>query len=368
MGNKKKETMSLHTLGEIVLSCLERTDGGSPRLALEEVASRVLDAIGPRPDGEILQTPDPVSSAFVELLDQIVFEMDENGEARGGKVEEYILDDLYKRLKIFLSLCEGLDSYRKKLNFRVITADDALIISHYSLTDLVATLMSEFFEEPHLRFPILHAMVSFESEDLVGFLYEIARGKYDTDLRVLALIGLHMNDYGRINGWSMLGESDEQDFASLIRHVKGLPDAGPATGCVLLFRALEIEFAARRMEGPDDCGALLASLRELLRHDLDGVSMKSRIFESLSRVLDLLRRDALRRHLGGEESFRDFIRLLDRIPAGLFERAPRLVEYLGEDIVTAMERMAGGDWARSDGPGSSLSAYLMSTGYDPPLL
>jgi len=36
--------------------------------------------------------------------------------------------------------------------------------------------------------------------------------------------------------------------------------------------------------------------------------------------------------------------------------------------VTAMERMAGGDWARSDGPGSSLSAYLMSTGYDPPLL
>jgi hypothetical protein len=356
-------------LGEVARACRERLEGcDSPRSALAAVASCVSIAIGPRPGRAVLERPGPVSSAFLELLDQIVFEMDESRELEGGRVEEYILGDLYRRLEIFLSLCAGADSYRESLNSRVLTADDALIIRHYALSDLVAPLMSEFFEQPHIRFPVLLAMVSFESEDLVGFLYEIARGEYDTDLRVLAVIGLNMNNYGRFDGWDMLSGTGDEDFRALIRYVSGGTDADSPTGCILLFRVLEVEFEANRIAEPEDCAAVLSSLHGILKHELEAMPMKPRIYESLSRILDQMRCGAMRRHLRDDDNLRDFIYLVDGMPAELFERVSRLMEYLGGETMTAMERLVAGGGVHLDERSSQLSAYLMSQGYDPLLL
>jgi len=210
--------------------------------------------------------------------------------------------------------------------------------------------------------------VSFESEDLVGFLYEIARGEYDIDLRVLAVAGLHMNNNGRFDGWDMLGGTGDEDFKALIRHLRNVPDEGPPTGCILLFRVLETEFAANRITAPEDCKAVLSSLQGILRHEPEAVAMKPRIFESISRILDSMRCGAMRRHLRDEDNLRDFIYLVDGMPAELFERVSRLMEYLGGETMTAMERMVAGGSVHLDERSSQLSAYLISLGYDPLLL
>lgn len=368
MRNRKNKIISPRFLGEIARECRERLyECNSPRSALAAVASYVSESVGSRPGRAILERPDPVSSAFLDLLDQIAFEMDEIRK-ECGRVEEYILGDLYRRLEIFLSLCGGVDSYRESVNSRVLTADDALIIRHYALSDLLASLMSEFFEQPHIRFPALLAMVSFESEDLVGFLYEIARGEYDIDLRVLAVAGLHMNNNGRFDGWDMLHGTSDEDFKALIRHVGDGPDAGPPTGCILLFCVLKTEFEANRIAAPQDCAAVLSSLNWIMTHDLQAVVMKTRIYESLSRILDSLRCGAMRRYLRDDDNLRDFIYLVDGMPAELFERVSRLMEYLGGETMTAMERLVAGGCVHLDERSSPLSAYLMSLGYDPLLL
>jgi hypothetical protein len=69
-----------------------------------------------------------------------------------------------------------------------------------------------------------------------------------------------------------------------------------------------------------------------------------------------------------EDNLRDFIYLVDGMPAELFERVSRLMEYLGGETMTAMERMVAGGSVHLDERSSQLSAYLISLGYDPLLL
>lgn len=361
--------ISAQRLGEIAAVCRDRIEKyDSPRPALAAVADLVSGMVGPRPGRAILERPDPVSMAFVELLDQIVFEISEPADSEGGRVEEYILGDLYRRLEVFLCLNRGMEQYRTNLHSRAITTDDALIIRHYSLADLIPTLMSEFFEQRHLRFPILRAMISFRTEDLIGFFYEIARGEYENDLRVLAVIGLNGSDNSRFDGWEMLGGAGDADFSALISHVSGEPGSEPASGCVLLFRVVEIELAAGRMEDPADCRAMILALHDILRHDLGTVSLKSRIYESLSRILGLMKCDCMRGLLLDEENLRHFIYLADGVPAELFERVSRLLEFLGGEVMMAMERLVADGDVHLDERSSQLSAYLMSMGFDPLLL
>ena len=369
MRNEKIDMISAEGLREIAAACLGRfEEHDSPRPALAAVAGLVSDMIGPRPGRAVLERPDPVSMAFLELLDQIVFEIGEPADTEGLRVEEYILGDLYRRLDVFLCLNRGIEPYRAGLHSRVITADDALIIRHYSLDDLIPTLMSEFFEQPHLRFPILHALISFRTDDLVGFYYEIARGEYETELRVLAAIGLNGNDTVRFDGWDMLRASADPDFSALICHVSGVDGGVPAFGCVLLFRVIEIELAAGRMENPADCRAMLFALHDILRHDLESVSLKSRIYESLSRILGLMQCDCMRGLLLDGENLRHFIYLADGVPAELFERVSRLLEFFGAEVMAAMEHLVAGGSVHLDRRNSRLSAYLMSMGFDPLLL
>jgi hypothetical protein len=369
MRKGKNDMISAERLGEIAAECLDRVgEYDSPRPALAAVADLVSGMIGPRPGRAILERPDPVSMAFVEVLDQIVFEISEPAEAEGGRVEEYILGDLYRRLEVFLCLNRGIEHYRTQLHSRAITADDALIIRYYSLADLVPTLMSEFFEQPHLRFPILHAMISFRTEDLIGFFYEIARGEYENDLRVLAVIGLNGNDNGRFDAWEMFGDTGDADFSALICHVSGKSACAPASGCVLLFRVVEIELAAGRMEDPADCRAMILALHDILRHDIGSVLLKSRIYESLSRILGLMQCSCMRNFLLNEENLRHFIYLVDGVPVELFEQVPRLLEFLGGGVMMGMERLVADGGVHLDERSSQLSAYLMSMGFDPLLL
>ncbi len=107
--------------------------------------------------------------AFVELLDQVVFELNEPFDTERGKVEEYILGDLYRRLEVFLCLNQGVEQYRASIHSRALTADDALIIRHYSLADLIPADVGIFRNSPTCGFHILHALISFRTEDLIGF-------------------------------------------------------------------------------------------------------------------------------------------------------------------------------------------------------
>lgn len=366
MRNGKNEIISADRLGKIAAICLDRfREYDSPRPALAAVAELVSGMIGRRPGHAILERPDPVSMAFVELLDQVVFELNEPFDTERGKVEEYILGDLYRRLEVFLCLNQGVEQYRASIHSRALTADDALIIRHYSLADLIPALMSEFFEQPHLRFHILHALISFRTEDLIGFFYEIARGGYETDLRVLAVMGLNGNDNGRFDGWKMLRGSGDEDFSALISHVSGEPGGAPVSGSVLLFRVVELELAAGRIEDPADCLAMILSLHDILRHDLESISLKSRIYESMARILGRMQCDCMRVLLLDQENLRHFIYLADGVPAELFERVSRLLEFLGEEVMMAMERLLAGNGVHLDERSSQLSAYLMSMGFDP---
>ncbi len=373
--DRKREKIDKGRLDALAARCCGRfREITSKRDALRMIAETASGELGGFLNAGVLADPDDVAIGFIELLDQIIFEMSEENAGKDGRVEEYILDDLYQRIEVYLDLFAGMDVYGKNLHGRMINRDDTVIIRHYRLSEFIPVLTSEFYEQPGLRKPIVHALMFFTHEDLLNLFYEIAKGEYEVDLKIPALAGLK-NNRSTFYNWNYLKGQGDQKFDDLITFITAGQNGKEAPGSassenayILYFRILQLELLLEGSVEYRHCRMMIEVLNGISRYNMEAVPFKNDIYESLSRILNKMHRESMRKFFADENYLASFMYLIDSLPMEVFDRIILAVEGLGEEFISSVKHLISKGKLQLDEKNSKLSGYLFSLGFDPIML
>ncbi len=348
-------------IGEFADSCLSEIASASSKIeALELVASLVSPSIDEYRRA-VLADPDEISLNFVDLLDQVVFELAEN-DGSDASVREYIIDDLYARLRVYIDVFIGRETYSAGLKKRYITREDTIVIRQCGMDEFIPLLMIEYNEQPALQRPILRALLSFERDELLNFYYDIAKESDASEIRALSLVGL--KKFGtKFRHWRQLASDDEgylqmiacaESFDTASVEANGLPRDLPAFMFVLHY----IESHIDAMPAPASLAWVLEALHSLLRIGYYNSSLPA-IYSSVCHILVFARADALRQVLLDDNRVKQLLELVDFLPREMFERIVPKLALMGDSFIHRVHGMVGAGKVKFDERESNTLSYIL---------
>lgn len=333
--------------------------------ALTVIYSGITEELGHYINMYRLSELNDIIYGFLELTDQIIFEIDEGFKSAENSVEEYIIDDLYQRTETYLDLFNDIELYKKNLRKRLLNQDDPIIIRYYVLDEFIPLLISEFFEQPDLRKEILKSLQFFNDDTLINFFYDIAKNDYDVELRILALIGLKKFKY-RFNNWHLLKTGDD-DFNALIEHVrKSKTDTAShktKNNSIFLYTLWTIELSTMKELTLHEYPLLFRSLFDISCAAPDNGFVQQEFNYALGRILKGINIHDLRILLRDKSHLKAFLQFLNITPVEFFDRVMMILDLLGDDFFESFDQLiVSGEFSIKEAR-SSLLSYLLSPGF-----
>ena len=144
---EKSLKLNNENLHEFALRCYDtlqtaESKGDGLKLISDLISTQIGDYFGP----EILTHHDEFSLSFIGILDQIVFEMEENTPSDEA-IRDYIIDDLYIRLRKYLDILYDKDVYKHNFTNGLISQEDTIIIKHFQMEEYIPELITEFYDQ-----------------------------------------------------------------------------------------------------------------------------------------------------------------------------------------------------------------------------
>jgi hypothetical protein len=363
-------------LFNVAVRCLDQFISAESKLNALRIISEIISReFGFYLNPFILEEPDDVSVGFVELLDQVIFEIEDVQNSNDNKIEGYIIEDLHQRVESYLDVLYDADLYKRNLGKRIINIEDTKIIKRYSFSEYVPLLISEFGEQVNLRQPVLKALLSFYSEDLLRFYYDILKKEYDPDIKVLALIGLKNPRY-MFDNWHML-DAGNGDYGNLVDYLKTCSyDGHDGTGMhdnnlfISLFKIMKIELMIPVKSTSDYYQWVIDTLSALPIKNIENTPFQAPIYESISNILNRMRVGILRSVLMMDEgdNIPKFVSFVDGLPIEIYDRIINMLDYLGEEFIVRVERLISLGKINLSERNSNMLGYLFSNGFNSALL
>jgi hypothetical protein len=347
---------------EFALACLDRIGPAPSKI---EALRAIADYAAPHIEEYrlyALQSPDDISLNFIELLDQVIFELSENMPA-DVTVREYLTDDLFTRLSVYLDIFRGRDSYTCNLNRRLLTHEDAIVIRQCQMAEHIPLLMSEYYEQPVLQRSILHALLSFDSDELLNFYYNIAKEGNSIEVKALSLVGL--KKFGsKFRHWRNLASEDDGEFGQMIAYAQSFDcdtveiNDIPANLSSLLFVVQYIETNRDLLNNPRGLKWVLCVLRSLL-----GVgyynSYLADIYLSICTFIIFAGIDSLKQALSCDEDVKALVQVVDFLPREYFDRVVPKLAILGDEFIKRVNAMLAAGKIKLDDRESNVICYLL---------
>ncbi|MBN1496346.1 MAG: hypothetical protein JXA07_06225 [Spirochaetes bacterium] len=332
-----------------------------------EALNRASELVSSRIDEyrrDILENPDEISLSLIDLLDQIAFELAESNPADAA-VQDYIIDDLYGRLSVYLDILKSREIYDSNLRKRYITREDAIIMRQCRMKECAPLLMSEFYEQPALQKPILHTLVSFDGDDLLNFYYDIAKESDAVDMRALALVGL--KGFGtKFRRWRQLSSGDDEGYLRMIAYAESFDAAAierndmPVPGDLntSMFVLHYVESHIESITGHAALAWVLEALHSFLSIRYYNSSLAV-IHDSICSILLFARTDTLQLVLDGDACVKKLLELIDFLPRELFERIVPKLALMGNDFIRRVNGMVGAGKVKLNERESNALSYII---------
>ncbi len=360
-----QNTISRTRLRELSLASLDILRDTPARLeALVAVGRLIEREFGERLDITAYDGLGDLDVAFVEVLDQILFELNADTGASGG-IDEYIVDDLYTRAQAFFLIERGPEHYRKNLHERAITLDDPIIIRHHRLAEFVPRLTAEFAEYPNLRCAILKTLLTFDDDLLLPFYYDIVMGDGDTALKIMALIGLHQCR-SRFGNWRTIARTADDELNALVAYVQAFDPSQPADGGALE-RPYPLVFTLMFLEqqcitGSDalDFERLFATLCATVRSRAAVQQLYPHLHETIASIFMHIAPDTLSALLDDKRTLLTFLKVVDLFPLEGFEKILVVINRLGPRFLKTAERTIAAGEVQFEKSGPTLIGYILS--------
>jgi hypothetical protein len=364
-----KSSLQLHgdRILEFANSCHDKIKGS---VLKNEVLAIVADFASPLIDEYyryVLERPDEISLNFIELLDQIVFELSENMPS-DNIVREYLTEDLYNRLNIYLDIFKGQDIYAGNLNRRILTHEDTIIIRQCGLKEYIPLLISEYNEQPVLQRSILYALLSFNCDELLNFYYKTATESGGIEVKALSLVGL--KKFGTQFGhWHKL-TSDNDGYKQMIAYARSF-DCKAIENNEIPPNLYSLLFALQYIEATTDLLVDLNSLSWIIHmlNSMVGVGFYNTyltdFYMSICKILTFAGIDALRRALSAEEQATALVQIIDFLPREYFDRIIAKLSLLGDEFINRVNSLlSAGAIKLNDRESNTFGYILWKTGND----
>ncbi len=332
----------------------------SKEAALQKISGLSIENFGDYFSPDILSEPDQISLNFIELLDQVIFELNENISSEIN-VKSYIIDDLYNRVKIYLEIFQGVDIYKKSFACRLICLDDTIIICQYNLSEFIPELMVEFYEQPHLQKAILRALINFDVENLISFYQQILQGRFCIDIKCLAAAGIFNCD----QGFSIMEALSEENgpVRDLIKYSRmfSIEDIKsndlPYDAHALYFVLTIIELNLGRSFDLETVRWIFKSSEVIWSYAIDRSNCFN-IYQALSNIILNIDHTVLSQYLKSEENLISFLRLIDSFPTTCFNRITTQLDMLGETFFHTSRDLYSNQSIKTDVVESNIIHYL----------
>jgi hypothetical protein len=308
-----------------------------------------------------LEHPNEISLNFVELIDQIVFELSENMPAE-SIVREYLTEDLYARLTIYLDIFQGQEIYAGNLNRRILTHEDTIIIRQCALKEYVPLLIREYYEQPVLQRSILYALLSFNADELLNFYYTIATENGGIEVKALSLVGLKR--FGtRFGHWNKL-TSEHEGYRQMIAYA-GSFDCSAIENNEIPPNLYSLLFALNYIESTDGLFADFNSLSWIIRMLNAMVDIGfynaylTDFYISICKILTFAGMDPLKQMLCAEEDAKALVKVVDFLPREYFDRIMVKLSLLGNEFINRVNGLTSTGAVKLNDRESNTIGYVM---------
>ncbi len=321
------------------------------------LSSELGDYFGP----EILQYPDELLISFIELLDQIVFETEENAPVEES-IRDYIVDDLYLRLCKYLDILHDRELYKQNLGNGILTHDDTVIIRYFSMEEYIPELIDGYSDRPALKKSILRALIPFQSEELFAFYYRILKDDGCLEAKILSLVGLKIHG-SKFSNWKSL-LNDDPDFNTLVEYASDF-NAGqmiknklPENPYALIFAVNFIEQSVKSIKTKETVRWAVDVLRKISGIEIPSPH-QSDMYLSIANILLYCDHDIIREVMKDESVLKSFIYLLDLLPPETFRRVTMALSILGGDFTDSVNRLISSGKVSPHEGESNILGYLL---------
>jgi hypothetical protein len=309
----------------------------------------------------VAANPDEISVNFIRLLDQIVFELTENLPA-DSSVREYIIEDLYARLGIYLDVFSGKETFACNLNKRLLTHEDTIVIRQCGLGEYLPLLLAEFNEQPLLRKSIIRCLLTFESGDLLNFYYNVAGEPGALDVKCMALVGL--KKFGPLFRKWDLAAADDQAYGRLVAYAKAFDGDELQNNMVpgdlhsLMFVIQYIESNFSTVVNERTLGWIMSVIGAI-----PGIgyynSYLNDLYDSLCAIMLYAGVENLKQVLKDDTMAKELFVAVDFLPREYFDRISPMLSVMGDELIHRVSTMMASGTIRPDERESNLLGFVL---------
>jgi len=353
----------------LISTCIERFNEAASRVGALEVVVDMLQVFKEHSNGN-RGASGRILRHFIELADQVRFELEELGAYSNDSVEDYIIDNLYKRAEAYIDIFQGDDVYCRNITARLLTVEDLGIIREKQMSILVPYCISEFYEQPSFRFEILACLIAFDNDELVRFFYEVVKNEIEPDLKIVALLGLCRGGKKFSNWKNLLGVGDDE-FDILVRHAAGMKDEkmllrsmNPDNRYILFFTLLYIDHVL----DPELYYVFRSEIFDVLTAASgiqgDSGQLQLRMLHSVKSILGKMPAVSLKKIIQQDDDILILLRILENLPIEIFDKVLRSLHIPREDLARSVEKLVDRNSFSLDDHNSNMLAYLHDEGMD----
>ncbi len=347
--------------GEFANFCYEKISPASSKIEALGIVAGIASSRIDEYALKALEDPDEASMLFVELLDQIIFELTENMPA-DAMVSDYLAEDLFARLAIYLDIFRSREIYAASLKKRLLTFDDTVLMRRFGMKEYASLLMSEYYEQPVLQRPILHTLATFDNEELLNFFYNIAKETGNIEIKALAVAGLKRCG-SRFTSWRQLATDNEQinqmlayaqRFYCPVVEKNDIPRDLYSSIFVLQY----VESNRDLLMRPRSFSWVMDLVRSMLDIGYYN-SYLTDFYLSICNIIIFAGTDILKELLSADAQVKTLVQVIDFLPREYFDRIMPKLSLLGSDFIHRVNFMLSAGRMKLDSRESNTYSYFL---------
>lgn len=359
----EKSSLSLNEITKTYYDVLKSITSRSE--ALKNIAEKATNDFGEFITPGSLNLTDEVDINFIELLDQIIYEFRENTDCESN-IRDYIIDDLYSRIFIYLESCNSIRLYMQNIKNRPLTTDDLLIIKNRKLTQTIPLLIAEYEEITLLQKPIIKALLHLPGDYPADFFLNACFSTPHGFIRSASVLGLTyagIDIQNRTIEEKMMQDESPDCIAELIGYAAQFnfneiwENRAPANREEITFALLHIEKNIHTLSDNRSINWILDILNLVPAMNFEN-SWLYEINTAMSNIILNIDISGIKEYLKNEERMMRTINFIDLFPKNIFNRLTGQLDSLGIEFHYRLNSIMEKKDFRSGDPDSNMLNYL----------